>query len=156
MDSRIFAFNILYQFEKGNKKIPDIRKLVFSSHTKNKESKYRSTVLVNEIVRFRGRLDLMIIFISGKKLSFLSKKLLIILRIGFYEIIFDQKVPDYAAVDSSVKLAHKFTSKKTIGFTNAVLRNLVRVKDNDHNWYKGLKCKSGWSFSERNNHCNFE
>jgi len=67
------------------------------------------------------------------------------LRIGFYEIIFDQKVPDYAAVNSSVNLAHKFTNKKTIGFTNAVLRNLVRTKDKDHNWYKELKCKSGWS-----------
>ena len=87
----------------------------------------------------------MIVYISGKKLSFLNKKVLIILRIGFYEIIFDHKVPDYAAVDSSVNLAHKFTNKKTIGFTNAVLRSLVRKKDNDHNWYEGLKYKVGWS-----------
>ena len=87
----------------------------------------------------------MIVYISGKKLSFLNKKVLIILRIGFYEIIFDHKVPDYAAVDSSVNLARKFTNKKTIGFTNAVLRNLVRKKDNDHNWYEGLKYKVGWS-----------
>ena len=84
-------------------------------------------------------------FISGKKLSFLNKKVLTILRIGFYEIIFDHKVPDYAAVDSSVNLARKFTNKKTIGFTNAVLRNLVRKKDNDHNWCEGLKYKVGWS-----------
>ena len=67
------------------------------------------------------------------------------MRIGFYEIIFDNKVPDYAAVDSSVNLARKFTNKKTIGFTNAVLRNLVRQKDNDHHWFGELKCKSGWS-----------
>ena len=145
MDSRSFAYKILYQFEKGDNKIPDIRKLVFSNYPKKNELKFRSTVLVNEIVRFRGRLDLMIMFISGKKLRFLNKKVLTILRIGFYEIIFDHKVPDYAAVDSSVNLAHKFTNKKTIGFTNAVLRNLVRTKDKDHNWYKELKCKVGWS-----------
>ena len=145
VDSRLVAYKILYQFEKGDNKIPDIKKFVFSRYTKKNELKFRSTVLVNEIVRFKGRLDLMIIFISGRKLSFLNKKVLTILRIGFYEIVFDNKVPDYAAVDSSVNLAHKFTNKKTIGFTNAVLRNLVREKDNDHHWYRELKCKSGWS-----------
>lgn len=145
VDSRSFAYKILYQFEKGNNKIPDIRKVVFSNYPKKNELKFRCKVLVNEIVRFKGRLDLMITFISGKKLGFLNKKVLTILRIGFYEIIFDHKVPDYAAVDSSVNLAHKFTNKKTIGFTNAVLRSLVRKKDNDHNWFEGLKYKVGWS-----------
>jgi len=145
VDSRSIAFKILYQFEKGENKIPDIRKLVFSKYLKTNELKFRSTVLVNEIIRFRGRLDLMIIYISGKKLSFINKKVLTILRIGFYEIVFDNKVPDYAAVDSSVNLARKFTNKKTIGFTNAVLRNLVRKKDINHHWYEGLKCKLGWS-----------
>ena len=145
VDSRSFAYKILYRFEKGNGKIPDIRKLVFSNFSIKNELKFRSTVLVNEIIRFRGRLNLMIVYISGKKLSFLNKKVLTILRIGFYEIIFDHKVPDYAAVDSSVNLAHAFTNKKTTGFINAVLRNLVRKKDNDHNWYDGLKHKVGWS-----------
>ena len=145
MDSRSLAFNILYQFEKKDKKISDIRKHFFSNYSKKNELKFRSTVLVNEIIRFRGRLDLMIMFISGKKLRFLSRKVLTILRIGFYEIMFDHKVPDYAAVDSSVSLANKFTNKKTKGFTNAVLRNLVRKKNKDHNWYEGLKNKVGWS-----------
>ena len=74
MDSRSFVYKILYQFEKGDDKIPDIRKLVFSNYPKQNELKFRSTVLVNEIMRFRGRLDLMIVYISGKKLSFLNKK----------------------------------------------------------------------------------
>ncbi len=145
VDSRSLAYKILYQFEKGYNKIPDLRKLIFSKYPKKDQLQFRSKVLVNEIVRFKGRLDLMIIFISGKKLSFLNKKVLTILRIGFYEIIFDHKVPDYAAVDSCVNLAHKFTNKKTIGFTNAVLRNLIRKKNNDYDWFKDLKCKDGWS-----------
>ena len=145
IDSRSVAFKILYQFEKKNDKIPNIRKLIFSKYPENIKLRFRSTVLVNEIVRLRGRLDLMIMFISGRKLNYLNKKVLTILRIGFYEIIFDPKVPDYAAVDSSVNLSHQFTNKKTIGFTNAVLRNLVRKIDNDNNWHKELKYKSGWS-----------
>ena len=70
VDSRSLAYKILYQFEKGYDKIPDIRKLVFSNYPKKNELKFRSKVLVNEIIRFRGRLDLMIVYISGKKLSF--------------------------------------------------------------------------------------
>ncbi len=145
VDSRLVAFKILYEFEKSNNKIPDIRKIIFSKYPTEKDFKFRSTVLVNEIVRLKGKLDLMIMFVSGKKLSFLNGKVLTILRIGFYEIMFDHKVPDYAAVDSSVNLAHRFTNKKTIGFTNAVLRNVVRKKDNDPDWCKELECKDGWS-----------
>ena len=144
VDSRSVAYKILYQFEKKDDNIPNIRKLIFSKYPKNNELKFRSTVLVNEIIRFRGRIDLMIMFVSGRKLNYLNKKILTILRIGFYEIIFDSKVPDYAAVDSSVNLAHKFANKKTIGFTNAVLRNLVRKKNKNNNWYKELELKSGW------------
>ena len=145
VDSRAVTYKILFQFEKKNDKIPNIRKFILSKYPKNNELRFRSTVLVNEIVRYRGRLDLMIILISGRKLNYLNKKVLTILRIGFYEIIFDPKVPDYAAVDSCVNLARKFANKKTIGFTNAVLRNLVRKKNKDNNWYKELKYKSGWS-----------
>ena len=145
VDSRAVTYKILFQFEKKDDKIPNIRKLILSKYPKNNELRFRSTVLVNEIVRFRGRLDLMIILISGRKLNYLNKKVLTILRIGFYEIIFDPKVPDYAAVDSCVNLARKFANKKTIGFTNAVLRNLVREKNKDNDWYKELKYKSGWS-----------
>ena len=58
----------------------------------------------------------MITYTSGKRIKYLNKKVLTILRIGFYEILFDSKVPDYAAVDTSVKLAHKVTNKKTKGF----------------------------------------
>ena len=144
VDSRVVTYKILFQFEKKDDKISNIRKLILSKYPKNNELRFRSTVLVNEIVRFRGRLDLMIILISGRKLNYLNKKVLTILRIGFYEIIFDPKVPDYAAVDSCVNLARKFANKKTIGFTNAVLRNLVRKKNKDINWYEELKYKSGW------------
>ena len=66
VDSRSVAFKILYQFEKSNNKIPDIRKTIFSKYPIEKDFKFRSTVLVNEIVRLKGKLDLMIIFVSGK------------------------------------------------------------------------------------------
>ena len=144
LDYRIISYKILHIFEHRNESVLNLRKLFLSKISGDKSIVHRSTVLVNEVIRFRGRLDLMISFISGKKIRFINKKVLTVLRIGFYEIFFDSKIPDYAAVDSSVRLAHKFTNKKTKGFANAVLRKLVREKNNNKNWYKELESRRGW------------
>ena len=55
-----------------------------------------------------------------------------ILRMGLYQILYMDKVPDSAACDESVKLAKKFNPKniKIGGFVNAVLRNFIRTKEN--------------------------
>lgn len=53
-----------------------------------------------------------------------------ILRIGIYQIIFMDRIPDSAAVNESVKLAKKYTHKGSQGFVNGVLRNVSRNKDN--------------------------
>lgn len=54
-----------------------------------------------------------------------------ILRLGTYQILFMDRIPDSAAVSESVKLAikHKFTGLK--GFVNGVLRSIVRAKEKD-------------------------
>ena len=140
MDYRTLSYKILYQFE-NNYRISDIKRNILSEFPRNSVLNHRSAVLVNEIVRFKGRLDLMIAYISGKKTRYLNKKLLTILRIGFYEIFFDSKVPNYAAVNSSVNIANKVTNKKTKGFANAVLRKLVRQNKKNATWYKELEGK---------------
>ena len=52
-----------------------------------------------------------------------------ILRIGIYQMIFMDRVPDSAAVNESVKLAKKYGHKGTISFTNGVLRSISREKE---------------------------
>jgi len=49
-----------------------------------------------------------------------------ILRIGLYQIIYMQKVPQSAAVDESVKLAKKYTNSGSVKFINAILRSFIR------------------------------
>ena len=143
-DYRFLTYKILHQFEKNDDSILDIRSTTFSKIPDDKNLKYRITVLVNEVIRYRGRLDLMITFISGKRIKYLNKQVLTILRIGFYEIFFDHKVPDYAAVNSCVTLADKVTNRKTKGFTNAVLRNLIRHNRENKKWHIELESKRGW------------
>ena len=52
-----------------------------------------------------------------------------ILRLSACQILFHQKVPDSAAVNEGVQLARIIGMDGASGFLNAVLRNLVRGKD---------------------------
>ena len=53
---------------------------------------------------------------------------LIILRMGVYQILFMNSVPNYAAVNETVALARRF-ARGTDGFINGVLRNFIRNMD---------------------------
>ena len=52
----------------------------------------------------------------------------IALRLALYQIIFLDRVADYAAINESVNIIKKL-DKKSAGFVNAVLRNIIRRKD---------------------------
>ncbi len=47
-----------------------------------------------------------------------------LLRLGAYQILYLDRIPDYAAVDQSVSLARRFGHRGVAGLVNAVLRRL--------------------------------
>jgi 16S rRNA (cytosine967-C5)-methyltransferase len=51
-----------------------------------------------------------------------------ILRIGFYQIMYMDSIPPYAAIDVSVEMAKRRMHSQAAGFVNAVLRNVLREK----------------------------
>ena len=143
-DARFLSVKILNRFEKKNEQLVMSRNQIFSSFKPESIDKSRAMVLTNEIIRLRDRLDVMIEYVSGRKINRLDSSLLSILRIGFYEIIYDESIPDYAAVDSLVNLTKTVLSRKASKLTNAVLRNLIRYRDKDSNWDESLKKKPKW------------
>ena len=143
-DARFLSVKILNRFEKKNEQLVMSRNQVFSSFKPESIDKSRAMVLTNEIIRLRGRLDVMIEYVSGRKINRLDSSLLSILRVGFYEIIYDESIPDYAAVDSLVNLTKAVLSRKASKLTNAVLRNLIRYRDKDSNWDESLKKMPKW------------
>lgn len=62
-----------------------------------------------------------------KPIKKLKSDVLTIMRMGAYQILFMDKVPDSAAVNESIKLAKKSTASYSSGLINAVLR---KVSDN--------------------------
>ncbi|HIA29829.1 MAG TPA: hypothetical protein EYN81_06190, partial [Candidatus Marinimicrobia bacterium] len=85
------------------------------------------TYLVQEITRWRAYLDGVIDSIYQGKYSKVEHILKNILRLGAYELIFRNQIPDYAVVNEAVKLTRQLASEKASGLTNAVLRKLLKV-----------------------------
>lgn len=52
-----------------------------------------------------------------------------ILRMGCYQILYLDKIPDSAACNEAVTLCKKYASNSLAGFVNGVLRNIVRNKE---------------------------
>jgi len=82
--------------------------------------------LVNGTVKMRRRLDHEIKFFLAKPSIELSIKLANILRLGFYQLLFTDRVPQAAAVSESVNLARKFLDQSQAKLVNAVMRAKVR------------------------------
>lgn len=51
------------------------------------------------------------------------------LRVALYQILFLEKIPDYAAVNEAVEFIKKAQGQKAADLTNAILRNIIRSKD---------------------------
>lgn len=81
-------------------------------------------VLQNQLL-----LDYYLESFCSQKLEHLQPPLWDILRIGAYQILFLDKVPDSAAVNTSVELAKKHKRAQAAGLVNAVLRRLAQSKE---------------------------
>lgn len=81
--------------------------------------------LVYGVLENKLYLDYIIQNFSKTKIHKIEIEILNILRLGLYQIIFLEKVPNSAAVNESVKIAKKINSRLS-GFVNGILRNYVR------------------------------
>lgn len=86
------------------------------------------TQLTYGIVRYKLTLDYIISAYSKIKLKKLSKYVLLILRMGVYQLYYTDKIPASAAVNESVKLAKRY-APKSAGFVNGILHSVIRGKD---------------------------
>lgn len=86
-----------------------------------------ATQLFYGVLEKRLRLDYAIARFSKLPLSKLDARVLEILRIAVYQILFLEKIPKSAAVNEAVNLAKEGKSVKASGFINGILRSLSRA-----------------------------
>ncbi len=84
--------------------------------------------LTKGTLRWRGKVDYFLEQIASRPLEAMPVRIKNILRLAAYQILFLDRVPDWAAVDQAAELARKYGHEGHVRFVNAVLRNLIRKR----------------------------
>lgn len=84
--------------------------------------------LVHGVVRWRKRLDFFLQACAEHPLRRYPVPVLVALRLGAYQLLFLERIPEHAAVHQAVELV-KPLGQRTAGLVNAILRALIRMRD---------------------------
>jgi len=85
--------------------------------------------LVRGTLRRRGGIDYFLAALAHRSFRKNPVKIRNLLRLGAYQIFFLDRVPPWAAVDSTTELAKEIAHAGQVRFVNGILRNLVRRKE---------------------------
>lgn len=85
-----------------------------------------ATTLVYGVIQRQLTLDYIIGQYSKIKLKKISAYILEILRVGIYQLLYLDKIPDSAAVNESVKLARRYGHGASAGYVNGILHSVLR------------------------------
>ncbi|RJQ64615.1 MAG: 16S rRNA (cytosine(967)-C(5))-methyltransferase RsmB [Stygiobacter sp.] len=86
--------------------------------------------IVHGVTRWEGRIDWILTGFYKGQFSKAIPNIKNALRVALYQILFLDKVPDYAAVNEAVEFVKKLQGQAAADLTNAVLRNIIRNKEN--------------------------
>ncbi len=122
-DARRTALAILNQLEKRKQTLDSLIE-EFQEHQRQLSKRDRALLnaLVYGVQRHRAQLDYILAGFSRTPVQRLDPAVLNILRLGLYQIIFLERVPISAAVNTSVDMAKEAAAPWVAGFVNAVLR----------------------------------
>ena len=126
-NAREIAMKVIYDVEYGGAYSNMALKKALSGDM-SPQDKALVTSLVYGTIDKKITLDYVISKFSKLKLKKISKFILIILRMGIYQLMFMDKIPQSAAVNESVKLAKRYGHSASAGFVNGILRNTSKTE----------------------------
>jgi 16S rRNA (cytosine967-C5)-methyltransferase len=85
-------------------------------------NRQKATDLIFGVLKNRLVIDLVIEKASGTHIEHIPQKILNIIRIGIYELIFCPQAKEYAIINEAVEYAKHIAHTKGAGFVNAILR----------------------------------
>ncbi len=89
------------------------------------------TALFYGVTEKQITLDYQIKKLSKTPIEKLQTKVLVLLRLGFYQILFMDAIPDFAAVNETVALAKGLINSGALGYINGMLRSATKELKND-------------------------
>ena len=90
-----------------------------------------ATQIINGVMQNMAYCDHIAAHYSSRELKTLHPRVLDILRVSIYQIVFLTRIPHSAAVKEGVKLTQKLSNNRAAGYINALLRRVcVAASDN--------------------------
>ncbi|WP_457551837.1 16S rRNA (cytosine(967)-C(5))-methyltransferase RsmB [Desulfobacula sp.] len=122
-DPRHIALNVLVFWQKSSHTLDKS----LENHSEailllSKKDKSLCNALIFGVLRHRGYIDWTLSAFSNTSLEKININLLYLLRIALFQMMYMDRIPVFAAINTSVDMAKKKWGKKAAGFVNAVLR----------------------------------
>ena len=126
-NARKAAFELLNNLDQGQATLDNLL-VKFNAENANISRRDRALfqALVFGVLRWRGRLDFIIHHFSKTRFDKIDPRVLNILRLALFQIIYLDRVPESAAVNTAVEIAKTAVAPWVVGFVNGVLRNALR------------------------------
>ena len=122
-DPRKTALDVLNTLTRGKKTLDSILDDI-PQHDRYLSRRDRAlfTAMVYGVLRWRNRLDHIISHFSKTPIQKIEPEVLNTLRLGLFQIIYLDRIPDSAAVNTSVEMTKQIGAFRAAGFVNALLR----------------------------------
>ncbi|MBU1182633.1 MAG: 16S rRNA (cytosine(967)-C(5))-methyltransferase RsmB [Proteobacteria bacterium] len=125
-DARGFALHILNKLDKSDKTLDSLLEEFQKNHILPKRERALFNAIIYGVLRWRGKLDWIISQLSKLHINKTKPEVLNILRIGLFQIIYLNRIPVSAAVNTSVEMAKHSAGERGAGYVNALLRKASR------------------------------
>ena len=122
INARRLAYDILLRCERDSVYSNIVLDTAIRRHRLSDADRALLTALVFGVIEKKITLDHLISHLTDRPLCELDAEVLVLVRLGLYQLRFLDRIPDHAAVSETVELA----SRRYRGFVNALLRRYTR------------------------------
>ena len=137
--SRLLAFDLLTEFNRNEGYSNLLLPQALNSSKLDERDKSLVTELLYGTIRMQGKHDWVLAQISDRPWTEVDPGIVDICRMGVHQI-HEMRIPDHAAVASTVEVARKRLGESKASFVNALLRNVTRKSQED--WFAPLSAIS--------------
>lgn len=127
---RWISVNILSKMEKADVHLDKLLDAEFKSNNLTDQDKRLLNEITNGVIRNRLKIHWVLQKFYNGNLLKINLTLKNILYISIYQFLFCNRIPDYAIVDEAVEITKLTVNEKLAKLVNAVLRNIIRQKEN--------------------------
>ena len=124
--ARQIALQILHTLETQQAYTDVVLRRTLRHTTLERRDRAFVTDCVYGVMRWQARIDWLLGHVCRRPLETLTPWIRNALRLGVYQCLWMERVPQHAAVHATVELARRFGHQGTASFANGVLRTLLR------------------------------